>query len=125
MAGTFLVTGNIARSSPDLEHTKLKLRRFRHHAWVPGRIQDDFDLDLLDARHALDFAFSIRLEYGTHATPRRGQCHFYLGLVPALGQGRDLTNIHEAEVNSVDGDLGIVDGPQLIPDQLLDLLRTD
>src|SRR5437899_4543681 len=105
------------------QHAELQLGRLRHHARVPRRVEDQLDVDGHDAPHGDDLALGVGLENRPHATARGCQRHLDLGLVTPLGQRRDRAVIHQPEVDDVDGNFRVEAGAQLIPDQLLEVLR--
>src|SRR5690606_29532494 len=83
----------------------------------PGRVEGQVDVRALDAWQARDLGLDVVGEDLAHAAARRGQGHRDLDdLAAAARLLADLAAVDEAEVDDVDGDLGVVAGPELLPD---------
>ena len=70
-------------------------------------------------RQLRELVFDIGPEHVSHAAPGRSHGHFDLDFVAAALGGRDLAGVDEAKINDVDGDFWIVNGLQLVPNELL------
>ena len=76
------------------------------------------------AGERFDFRFHVRGEDRAHAAAGGGEGHLDLDVLRAVGVF-ELAEVDEAEVDDVDGDLGVVAGLELVPDQLFELLGVD
>ena len=79
-----------------------------HHRLVPGRIEYEFDPDILNGRNNRDFFLCILNEYLSHSASRGGQCHIYVDGSLTISQRVDFTAINQSKVNDIDGNLRVI-----------------
>lgn len=94
----------------------------KRHGLVPRRVEGNLDDGFPDARHCLDLVLDVGGDDAAHAAARRGQRHVDLDDLLAVAGVLHLAAIDQAEVDDVDGYLGVVAGLELLPDQPLDVL---
>src|ERR1700682_6397850 len=99
-----------------LDHPQFPARLFRHAFWGPHWFIDDVYSCVFDARQAQQVVADVRHHLGGHRASERGQRHLD---VDALRLDRDV--VDEAEVDDVDGDLGV----EALAQDLDDVLRFD
>ena len=90
---------------------------FRHAAFVPGRIKDDFDFDFAHLRQCREFSLDFGFDHIGHTAAGSGEGHAHIDALAACdvgGSGR----VDQAEIDDVDRYLGIADGLELLPDHL-------
>src|SRR3569623_1246113 len=100
-----------------LKQPGLQARRLGHATLVPLRLKHQHNIDVGDIGHALHFAGDVGLQEGSHAAAGRGERHLDVDAVAALGQWHDVAFVDEAELDDVDGNLGVVAGGELGPYQ--------
>src|SRR5947207_1305962 len=98
------------------DHSELHPARFADRILVPRRIPDELHISFIDAVYAENFALRIVRDCRSHPAARRGQSHFYLHSCSAIFFFAQATVVDQTEINNVNGDLGIVTLPELVPD---------
>src|SRR5437879_525679 len=102
--------------SPPSEQPQLQPGRLGHLVRSPGWIEDDLDVELADPREAADLSLHVLLEDLTHPAAGGGEGHADLDAPVAVGEGERFDAVDQPEIDDVDRDLRIVDGPEDIPD---------
>src|ERR1700756_239733 len=93
---------------------QLQLGCIRHAAGVPRRIEDNLHVYLLHFRQAREFVFDVSLKDIAHATAGSSHGHFYIDFFPAFVSSY-VAGVDQAQIYDVDGDLGVVNGLELVP----------
>jgi hypothetical protein len=93
---------------------QLQLSRIRHAAGVPRGIEDNLHVYLLHFRQARELVFDVSLKDITHAAAGSGHGHFYIDFFPAFVRSY-VAGVDQAQIYDVDGDLGVVNGLELVP----------
>src|SRR3569623_1142592 len=100
-----------------LKQTGLQARRLGHAALIPLRLEHQLNVDIGDVRHALHFTGDVALQNRTHAATGRGERHLDVDAIAALGQWHHVAFVDEAELDDIDGNLGVIAGGELGPHQ--------
>ena len=101
------------------DHAELHSAGFADHVLVPRRIPDELHVGFIDAVYAQNFALRIVRDCRSHSATGRGQSHFYFDARSAIFFFAQATIVDQTEINNVNGDLGIVTLPELVPDVFL------
>ena len=101
------------------DHAKLHPARFADHILVPWWIPHELHISFIDAVYAQNFALRIVRDGRAHPAARGGQSHFYFHSCSAIFFLAQATIVDQTEINNVNGYLGIVTLPELVPDVVL------
>lgn len=99
-----------------LQHAQFEATGFRHVVHAPGRVEDEVELDVIDAGYAARCGFDLAGQNARRRAVGRGEGHFDIGLPVFL----HLDVINEAEFVDVDGDFGVVHGFERFDDVFFD-----
>lgn len=102
--------------SDPLDHAELHLALDGDHTLIPGRLPDEFDGCVVHVFDGHNAALGIGGDGGAHAAARGGEGHLDHSAVFALIGLLDMAVIDKAEVDDVDGDFGVIDVLELVPD---------
>src|SRR2546425_12884976 len=81
---------------------KLELRRIRHEAGMPRRVEHDFNMNFRDTGQPPELALHVGLEHVAHAATRSRQAHLYMNPVHALLPGRNDARVNQTQVHTIE-----------------------
>src|SRR5260221_13266811 len=82
-----------------LHKPELEARGFRHHALVPLRFPNEFNIHFIDLLEAEELVFDILFKHRSHAATGSGQGHLDVNFVSVLGKTGQLAIINEAKID--------------------------
>ena len=91
-----------------LEEAEFELCFFGHHLFVPWWIEGELHVAIEHFGKSFDLFLYIADDVACHGACRRGECHGDLDI--AFVADPDI--VDEAEIEDVDGDLGVEDGAE-------------
>src|SRR5262249_1152463 len=90
-----------------------------HHLRRPGRIPHHPHIRFCHPRQGFNLVLRIPSNGWSHTTPLSGKGHLHQNLITATGKRFDPHVVNQSKIDHINGNLGVIDLPELVPDHFL------